>query len=88
MSATKQDIKHWIEKGKKMGATHLIVACDTFDYENYPVFVLPEEDANEKYEAKMGINMQTVDEVYDLQKDVDAQLSEHRAFHLPPKLVE
>lgn len=29
----------WLAQGKRLKATHLIVVCDTYDYEDYPVFV-------------------------------------------------
>lgn len=79
MTASRVDIIGWIAEGKELGATHVIVACDMFDYENYPIFVMPGESARDK--APDGSNMQSVDEVYDLRMDTDKQLAEHRAFH-------
>jgi hypothetical protein len=38
MAATKQDIIGWLDRGKAQGATHVIVVCDTFDWDDYPVF--------------------------------------------------
>lgn len=85
MSASKVEIERWIQVGINQGATHLIVACDTNDYDNYPIFVSPEEDANIKYIEKHNVNKQQVDEVYDLSADIPSQLAEFRAMHLPPK---
>ncbi len=39
MTISRADIKRWFRNGKKNGATHMIVVCDTFDYEDYPVYV-------------------------------------------------
>lgn len=80
MATTKEDISGWIKNGKEQGATHMIVVCDTFDWEDYPVYVMPNEDVKSKYAHYNGPNMQKVMEVYNLQKDTDIQMSKHRAF--------
>ena len=41
MAATRKDIKTWFVEGKEKGATHMIIVCDSFSYEDYPVFVMP-----------------------------------------------
>jgi hypothetical protein len=81
MATSKEDIRGWIERGKKEGATHMIVVCDTFDHSDYPVFVSLGENAREKAKANDGTNMQRVMEVYNLSMDIDAQMAEHRAFN-------
>ncbi len=81
MTATLNDIKGWLKRGIAEEATHVIIVHDTYDHENYPVFVLSGEDVFERASKYNGSNMQTVDEVYDLTMDIDEQLNEHRAFH-------
>jgi len=56
----------------------LIVACDTFSFEDYPVYVMPGEDVRER--CKLG-EMQSIMEVYNLSMDLDKQLGEHRSFN-------
>lgn len=80
MATTQDQIRHWLEQGKVMGATHLIMVCDTFDWEDYPVFVSPQEDVRNKVK-EYGSNMQKVMEVYLLSRDWNSQLNEFRAFH-------
>lgn len=80
MSTTMDQIKTWLERGVNEGATHMIVVCDTFDYNDYPVFVSAEESVAEKATEHCK-NMQKVIEVYDLSMDFGRQLAEHRAFH-------
>lgn len=80
MGTSKEDIKEWIQRGIDQGATHMIVVCDTFDWDDYPVYVMPEEDARKKYAGYNGANMQKVMEVYNLKKDIDIQLNQHRTF--------
>ena len=80
MGTTKEDINRWIKSGQEQGATHMIVVCDTFDWEDYPVYVMPTEDVHQKFAHYNGPNMQKVMEVYNLGKDLEKQLGAHRAF--------
>ena len=76
MATTREDIRGWFQKGKKQGATHMIVVCDTYNLVDYPVFVMPGENARteaEKHDKVM--------EVYSLSKNLNTQLNKHRAFH-------
>ena len=81
MGTSKEDIKRWLKQGKKEKATHVIVVCDTFDYEDYPVYVMKNEDVHKVYDEHNGKNMQRVMEVYNLSKDIDEQLNTRRAFN-------
>jgi hypothetical protein len=80
MGTSKEDIRRWIKSGQEQGATHLIVVCDTFDWEDYPVYVMPTDDVQKKYASYNGPNMQKVMEVYNLKKDIEKQVSQYRAF--------
>lgn len=64
-----------------MGATHMLVVCDTFDYSDYPVYVMPNENVWTKSDENNGPNMTRLMEVYNLSKDMNAQLSERRSFN-------
>ena len=82
MAASKEDISRWFEEGIASGATHVIVVCDTFDHEDYPVFV---DSGNEDVHARAsefdGKHMQRVMEVYSLSLDKAEQMGERSAFH-------
>jgi hypothetical protein len=80
MGTTKEDIKEWIKYGQETKATHMIVVCDTFDWEDYPVYVKADEDCRKKYDSYNGKEMQKVMEVYDLRLDIPTQLNTHRNF--------
>lgn len=61
------DVGRWTKQGRTIGATHLIVVCDEFDYTNYPVYVMPDDDVDKikklyQYEKEM----QCVREVIEL----------------------
>ncbi|MEW6261505.1 MAG: hypothetical protein AB1641_00380 [Thermodesulfobacteriota bacterium] len=81
LTATRRDIEGWLAQAKEMGASHVIVVYDAFDYHDYPVYVMPGQDVREKFKELDGVNMQRVMEVYSLKLPVEEQLSEHRAFH-------
>lgn len=80
---TKAEIEDWFERGLKQCATHMIIVCDTFDHEDYPVFVMSASDCLAKVQNPG--EMQRVMEVYDLAAPKASQLNEARAMHLPPK---
>ena len=75
MATTRQDLREWFERGVEDGATHMIVVCDTFSYEDYPVYVMPGEDARAKFnEHQNPGKMSSVMEVYNLSQDKEEQL--------------
>jgi hypothetical protein len=73
MSTTVDDLNRWFNKGKKEGATHMIIMCDTFDYDDYTVFVEPSEDVRTKCAEYSQKSMQKIMEVYDLSKTFASQ---------------
>lgn len=51
MPATQQVLSRWFDEGLSLGASHMIVKCDDFDYRGneddqccYPVYVSPGQD--------------------------------------------
>lgn len=79
MATTREDIREWLERGKTEEATHLIVVVDTFDHEDYPVYVHKGENVHNVYNEYNGKNMQRVMEIYSYAKDLEEQLAEPRA---------
>lgn len=80
---TKDEIRSWLEEAKKNGSTHVIVMCDGIDLENFPIFVFPGKTPRivaSNYVTRNG-DAYRVMEVYSMRKDIEIQLSEHRAFH-------
>jgi len=66
MAATKKDVDRWVEEGKAQGATHIVSMCDTFDWDDYPIFVMPGQDPERIRRANHGNNMQKCNEIIDL----------------------
>jgi hypothetical protein len=81
MGTTREDITSWLHRGREKGATHVLVVCDTFDWSDYPVFVMPGEDARAIADKNNGPNMTKLMEVYKLDMDWHTQLSERRSFN-------
>lgn len=81
MTTSRQMIAEWFDAGVQKGATHMIVVCDTFDYEDYPVYVAPNEVAKTKAGNYDNKNMQRIMEVYNLAMDKAEQLAQRRAFN-------
>lgn len=73
MATTIEDLKSWFLEGKARKANFMIVVCDTFDWEDYPVFISKDENIRTAYDKYQGPNMQKVMEVYNLSKDFDKQ---------------
>jgi len=84
MVTTQCMIKDWLNDAVCNGADFLIIACDTFDWDDYPV---PASRLGfwAKYNHLNSSNMQKVMEVYDLSMNLQSQLNERRAMHCPPR---
>lgn len=85
MATAQDEIRRWLAAAAKENATHLIVVCDTFDHNDYPVSVLPGQDVRTEYDKYDSKNMQRVMEVYALHLSIEDQLNERRAFHFEVK---
>ena len=80
---TLADIRDAYLEGETRGATHLIVAYDSFSGDNYPIYVMPGEDPRKKRPT----NGDKVDECYRYALGWDSQSKEHRALHWERPLV-
>lgn len=85
MAASKTEIAEWFDEGRREKRSHMIIVCDTFDYEDYPVFADSDEDCVKQYTRYRRKDMQRVMEVYDLRQAKASQMNEVRAWHLPEK---
>jgi len=78
---TRNELSDWFDEGLKEKATHMIVVCDTYDYEDYPVFVSANEDVREIEKEHKGKSMQMIMEVYNLSMNKEEQIAAVRAFN-------
>jgi len=92
MAASREDISRWFDEGVAKNATHMIVVCDTYDWEDYPVYVSSNPEA--AWHQNNGPNMTRAMECYALWKSKDEQMRQHRvrdfeeAMNLPPQAKE
>lgn len=73
-----EQIQRWIENAPN-NSTHLIVVCDTFNYEDYPVYSNNPQKTINEYNLKP---MQKVRELYSLKgkTPIADQLKKDRAW--------
>jgi hypothetical protein len=81
MATTREQIQEWLDRAEPEH-THMIVVCDTFDWEDYPVYISKEQDVK-KIEKQYNKNMQKVMEVYSLtgEHDIKTQLAKNKVFN-------
>lgn len=64
-----------LQEAKDAGATHVVVVCDSFDYEDYPVEVFPGQSVEAVRAEYAGKSMQRVMEVIVIQSVREARLA-------------
>lgn len=86
MATSQAEIRGWLESAKTSGSRWLIVVCDTWDFEDYPVEVKGDAAAfYAEYDRVARADMTRIMEVYDLDMDLPSQLQEFRANHPPER---
>lgn len=71
------DIKDMYDRGEAQGASHMIVAYDSFDGGDYPIYVMPGTDPK----TKVPTNGDRVMECYRYSLGWESQAREYRAQH-------
>lgn len=79
---TRQQISEWFDIGKDSNNEYMIIVCDTFDYEDYPVFA-NQPHFDRIYSNHNNVNLQRIMEVYNLKMDKETQLNETLTFNIP-----
>jgi dipeptidase len=79
MAASRADITEWFNRGVERGNSHMVIVCDTFDHDDYPVYCDNADEARKKV-ADPG-SMQRVMEVYHLRDPLDEQINKERCFN-------
>lgn len=78
---TRDEIRGWLNSPRAEGASHMLVVCDTFEWDDYPVYVHVGQDVREVAKRHDGPNMTKLMEVYNLYMDHEQQLATARAFN-------
>lgn len=75
MATSVAQLTEWFEAGKAIPEnTHMIIVCDTYDWEDYPVYVTKDQDVRKVYAEHHQVNMQKVMEVYNYSLPAEPQL--------------
>jgi len=77
MAASIQNIRDWFREGVANGKDYMVIVCDTYDYEDYPLFC-SESTLSQLLHSYREADMQIIMEIYDLRKDIAAQISKER----------
>ena len=54
--------EQWIKRARE-NTTHIISVCDTFNYDDYPVYVSKDENLAEIKAKYDNVNMQRINEI-------------------------
>lgn len=82
MTTTHTDIARWYEAAPK-GTAFMLVICDTFDYDDFPVYCASAAECADKLKHYRSEGMFRVMECYDFAMDKTQQLAAHRAYNFP-----
>ena len=72
MAASRADVDRWIETAKEEEMKYIISVCDTWDYDDYPVYCQNVKELDEKYPEFDGVNMQRINEIIFINDDGEA----------------
>jgi len=78
MATTKDTIRRCLANAPK-NTGHMFVVCDSFDWEDYPMYVPRDMDVSEAVNSNNKVNMQNIMEIYDMDEDWEYQLNVTRA---------
>ena len=67
MAASREDVDRWIEGARKMKKTFIISVCDTFDWDDYPVYCENHEELLKRIPEFHNTNLQKINEIIQIQ---------------------
>lgn len=82
---TMSDIREWVTTYDSSKYSHVIIVCDTYDYEDYPVGIKIGEDIKQEVSKRNDSGkMQKVMEVYNLSMDLEEQIQTGKVWNDQP----
>lgn len=69
MAASRKDVDRWIDTAKQRGYKYIISVCDTFDYDDYPVYIKDLNELKDRMDDYDGVNMQKINEIIRINDD-------------------
>lgn len=78
MASTRLDVDRWIKSAKEQGKKFIISVCDTFEYDDYPVFCENEKEMKEEHKYYKSASMQKINEIIHIK---DEEVIENLTIH-------
>lgn len=66
--ATKADKERWIAEAQRKNARYIVVACDSFEYDEYPIYCKDGLEKNKTCDSVNAKQMQYVMEIIEVRK--------------------
>jgi hypothetical protein len=63
MQASEEEKASWVAEARRQGATRILIVCDTFSYEQYPVYCRDEAELQSKTREYNSKSMQRTEGV-------------------------
>ena len=80
------DVRKAVLGGNTGEYSHVLIVCDTFDYDDYVVYVKKGEDIHKKVQYYNDfMQMRRIMEIYNYSLDINKQLNESKAWHIEPE---
>ena len=79
------DVRKAVLGGNTGEYSHVLIVCDTFDYDDYVVYVKKGEDIHSKVQYYNDfMQMRRIMEIYNYSLDINKQLNESHSWHIEP----
>ena len=69
MAANRQDVNGWIQRAINNKCQYIISVCDTYDWDDYPVFCENKGQVLKESIQYNGVNMQRINEIIRINDD-------------------
>jgi len=70
MAARRVDVDRWIATAIKQKCEFIISVCDTFDWDDYPVYCKDKNDLIMNIDKYDGVSMQTINEIIQIKDGI------------------
>ena len=70
MAATRKEVNEWIKLAKENGIKYIISVCDTFDFDDYPVYCKNTKELKRKLINFNDVNMQRINEIIQINGNI------------------
>ena len=74
------EIRIWLQNGIRKGATHCLIIHDSWNFNDYPVYVMPNQDVRAIASQYLYSN-ESILEVYNLSLDIEQQINDVRTVN-------